>query len=305
MTVIETTNAVLDYNVSAVHTRSVPTFVRALVANAQAVSGRQWTDIFARENSGTVRASVVSHYPPAAFLTIIQYNNQWMIIDYSLFTPFAPLPDGTLWIIEQIPGRTRAADVTEHLRRNGRYAGQLRVCLYETEMRCVNAVRCSWVSYNLPFFADISRDSGIAAECERDEECVPPALLRRRRVTPCRYCHHDCARARIFAREMAAEDVTLQRMQAVMRLNNWKHDPLSGGDPGNQLSGVYSYELSHTTSANARDAQRGMIWTRPTRGAEAQSTPRSRAALCVPPTSQRRLYQVSHASLPSTSHMQP
>ena len=132
MTVIETTNAVLDYNVSAVHTRSVPTFVRALVANAQAVGGRQWTDIFARENSGTVRYSIASHCPPSALLTIIQYNNQWMIIDYSLFTPLAPLPDGTLWIIEQIPGRTRAADVTEHLRRNGRYAGRLRVCLYGT-----------------------------------------------------------------------------------------------------------------------------------------------------------------------------
>ncbi len=54
MTVIETTNAVLDYNVSAVHPRSVPTFVRALVANAQAAGGRDWTEIFARENSGTV-----------------------------------------------------------------------------------------------------------------------------------------------------------------------------------------------------------------------------------------------------------
>ena len=55
MTVIETTNAVLDYNVSAVHPRSVPTFIRALVANAQAVGGREWTQIFARENSGTVQ----------------------------------------------------------------------------------------------------------------------------------------------------------------------------------------------------------------------------------------------------------
>ena len=54
MTVIETTNTVLDYNVSAVHPRSVPTFVRALVANAQAAGGRDWTEIFARENSGTV-----------------------------------------------------------------------------------------------------------------------------------------------------------------------------------------------------------------------------------------------------------
>jgi hypothetical protein len=43
-----------------------------------------------------------------------------MIVDYSLFTPLQPLPDGTLWIIEQLPGKTHAADVTDFLRRNGR-----------------------------------------------------------------------------------------------------------------------------------------------------------------------------------------
>jgi hypothetical protein len=36
---------------------------------------------------------------------------------------------------------------------------------------------------------------------------------------------------------MGVQDVTLQRMQAIMRLNDWQHDPLSGGDPGEQLSG--------------------------------------------------------------------
>jgi len=37
---------------------------------------------------------------------------------------------------------------------------------------------------------------------------------------------------------MPARDLTLQRMQSIMRLNDWQHDPISGGDPGNQLSGV-------------------------------------------------------------------
>ena len=63
--------------------------------------------------------------PPTFFaspVTPSQYNNQWMIIDYSLFTPHAQLPDGTLWIIEQLPGKTRAADVTDFLRRDGRCA---------------------------------------------------------------------------------------------------------------------------------------------------------------------------------------
>ena len=168
MTVIETTNAVLDYNVSAglcvcarlpslanplphhnhssVHPQSLPTFVRALVANAQAVGGRHWTQIFARENSGTVRSpnAAVPFAPdvmcallmcwqynslerlackPQTPNTRLQYNNQWMIVDYSLFTPHATLPDGTLWLLEQLPGVTRAADVTHVLRRTGRWVG--------------------------------------------------------------------------------------------------------------------------------------------------------------------------------------
>jgi hypothetical protein len=33
-------------------------------------------------------------------------------------------------------------------------------------------------------------------------------------------------------------------MQTIMRLNNWQDDPLSGGDPGEQLSGSHmSLEL--------------------------------------------------------------
>jgi len=72
MTVIETTNAVLDYNVSAVHTRSVPTFIRALVANAQAVGGRHWTEIFSRENSGTVHIPLHAR-PHAVFFAHVRY----------------------------------------------------------------------------------------------------------------------------------------------------------------------------------------------------------------------------------------
>ena len=43
-----------------------------------------------------------------------------MVVDYSLFTPHSPLSDNTLWIIEQLPGHTHSADVTDFLRRNGR-----------------------------------------------------------------------------------------------------------------------------------------------------------------------------------------
>ena len=55
MSVMETTNAVLKLNVSAISpVGTVPTFMRAQVANTLATGGKHWTQIFARENSGTV-----------------------------------------------------------------------------------------------------------------------------------------------------------------------------------------------------------------------------------------------------------
>ena len=58
-------------------------------------------------------------------------------MDYSLFTPYEPLKDNTLWIAEQIPGYVESADVTSYLR-NG-----------------------YWPSYNIPFFEKIYADSGF------------------------------------------------------------------------------------------------------------------------------------------------
>jgi hypothetical protein len=60
MSVMETTNAVLKLNVSAISPiNTVPTFIRAQVANTLATGGKHWTEIFARENSGTVFLFIV------------------------------------------------------------------------------------------------------------------------------------------------------------------------------------------------------------------------------------------------------
>jgi hypothetical protein len=59
-----------------------------------------------------------------------------MIVDYKLFEPKEPLKSGTLWILEQIPGYTEAADVTNYL------------------------LFGYWPSYNIPFFSEISERSG-------------------------------------------------------------------------------------------------------------------------------------------------
>lgn len=94
-------------------------FVRAMVANRLASDGLTWTKLFKKHNSGT-------------------YNNQWLVINYSLFRPGHRLPRrGLLYVHEQIPEMAETCDVTESF-------------LSQTY----------WASYNVPFIPAISEASG-------------------------------------------------------------------------------------------------------------------------------------------------
>lgn len=94
-------------------------FVRTMVANRLASDGLAWTKLFKRHNSGT-------------------YNNQWMVINYSLFRPGRRMPKhGLLYVLEQMPGLVETRDVTEQL-------------LSQTY----------WASYNVPFIPEIFETSG-------------------------------------------------------------------------------------------------------------------------------------------------
>lgn len=90
-----------------------------MVANRLASSAADWVNIFKRHNSGT-------------------YNNQWMVVDYSVFKPGSPLPSsGVLHVLEQMPGYVVHDDFTGHLTN-----------------------RTYWASYNVPFFPFIFNISG-------------------------------------------------------------------------------------------------------------------------------------------------
>jgi hypothetical protein len=75
-------------------------------------SPKEWANIFKRYNSGT-------------------YNNQWIVLDTkaAALSLAGMLPEGTLWILEQIPTFIEAADMTDHLNKFG-----------------------YWPSYNVPYF---------------------------------------------------------------------------------------------------------------------------------------------------------
>ena len=72
LTVIETT--IVNYNADLLHNiipLSVPEWIRVVVANRLANTGKEWLDKFSVYNDGT-------------------YNNQWMISDFKQFTPGEP-----------------------------------------------------------------------------------------------------------------------------------------------------------------------------------------------------------------------
>lgn len=74
-------------------------WVRSTIANQLARTAEEWTEIFAKHNSGT-------------------YNNQWTVVDYKLFQPGKELPNkGVIWVLEQVPGFTESKDVTWFLRK--------------------------------------------------------------------------------------------------------------------------------------------------------------------------------------------
>ncbi|MCL4148177.1 UNVERIFIED_CONTAM: hypothetical protein GTU68_048902 [Idotea baltica] len=117
------------------------------------------------------------------------YNNQWMIVNYKLFKPGKPInrPE-TLYILEQLPGHVKFADRTEVLL-NQSY----------------------WPSYNIPSFPEMFVLSGS------------PALVAKYGDW---FSYDRSPRALIFARNHThVRD--MDSMLALMRYNDYTHDPLS------------------------------------------------------------------------------
>ncbi|KAK7934079.1 hypothetical protein WMY93_004975 [Mugilogobius chulae] len=82
-------------------TGTVMEWLRNIVANRLASTGKEWADIFSQYNSGT-------------------YNNQWMIVDYKHFKPGKMETEQELFVVlEQIPGMVWYEDKTQELKENG------------------------------------------------------------------------------------------------------------------------------------------------------------------------------------------
>ena len=170
---METTNGIYNNSLwQFLKPQSLFTWQRVIIANALSTNGKEWSQTYSKYNSGT-------------------YNNQWMILDYKIFKPNQPLPNGLLYILEQIPGNCTYSDQTQILERG------------------------YWPSYNVAAQAYIYNVSGTA----RQAEIHGPTAS------------YDLApRARIFRRD-ANRANNLTMIQRLMRYNNFQNDPLENDDP--------------------------------------------------------------------------
>jgi hypothetical protein len=149
---------------------SVPDFMRIMMSNRLAKTGKDWVNLMSKSATGT-------------------YSSQWMVVDYNLFKPGQPLKNGTLYVIEQVPGISHIADSTPYLRDHG-----------------------FWGSENRAWFKDV-RDAIGASEAED----VHGEL----------FSADKNPRAHIFT-ATAPKVQTLADMRAEMRRNRWPHE-VDGG----------------------------------------------------------------------------
>lgn len=145
------------------------TWVRSNVANCLATTASEWTNVFSTLNSGTC-------------------NVQWLVVDNKRFVSGKPIQNGTLWILEQMPGMVRAEDVS-HMLRDNEY----------------------WAGYNIAYNKDIFEISGQPADVEKYGD----------------HCSFERSpRARIFQRDHGNVN-DMKSLMRLMRYNDYENDPLS------------------------------------------------------------------------------
>jgi hypothetical protein len=164
-------------------TEVVLEWLRNILANRLATDGASWAATFSRFASGT-------------------YTNQWMIVDANKFVPGTPPPDGTLTVVEEMPGNIAVHDGTPSLR------GDAGSQYWDAS---------AWASYNVVFDRRLFVLSGAQELVDKFGGVSGPGAY---------FSLLNTSRANIFRRGAAAVD-GLASMQRLIRLNDFTTDPLS------------------------------------------------------------------------------
>ena len=166
------------YNLISVESLFI--WVRQIVANRLASSAEEWTQIFQKENSGTA-------------------NEQVMILDINkIDLGNKVINDKALMIIEQMPGYTESADVTEHLRKG------------------------YWPSYNVPYIDNIYKRMGYSVQKNEKGEDENVEYTRKER-------------AKIFERDQGNVS-SKEAFKNFMRYNDYKNDNISNNNPSKTIA---------------------------------------------------------------------
>jgi len=197
LAITETTNNIFNNSEYAlISPETLMTWVRVRVANALSSTGKEWTTNVGKYISGT-------------------YPNQWIVLDYKLFTPNQPLLPNTLWVLEEIVSRATSADVTQYLERG------------------------DWRSYNVPFFLDIYNISmypqTVTAQGTDQSYDLAP-------------------RAKIFRRDVG-NVVDMESFQYLMRYNNYQQDPYSEGSAKRVIASRGDLDTQNPVATGAIDAK--------------------------------------------------
>jgi len=177
----------------------VPDFMRIMLSNRLARSGQDWAELMRKSATGT-------------------YSSQWMVVDYNKFKPGTPPADGTLFVVEQVPGLQYSKDMTPRLKEKG-----------------------YWSSENRPWFKEV-RDSIGATEAEEYHGKL--------------YSADENPRARIF-HHTAPQVQSLADMRSEMRRNRWPHEPVGPGDntPDHAISARGDLDKEHPDPNGGVDAK--------------------------------------------------
>ncbi|XP_022092665.1 phospholipase B-like 1 isoform X2 [Acanthaster planci] len=195
MLMLQTTNNIFNQTLyKMVKLESLLAWQRVRVANLMAGSGAEWGKLVARYNSGT-------------------YNNQYMVVDRKRIS--GELQDGTLTVVEQIPGLVVSEDQTAILR-----AGY-------------------WPSYNVPFYEIIYDMSGYPMMEKKMGDFFSYQLT---------------VRAEIFRRDQGTV-TDMKSMMAIMRYNDYLHDTYSKKDPSSSICSRFDLRATDPFAGGCTDTK--------------------------------------------------
>ena len=144
------------------------------------------------------------------------YNNQWQVLEIPKYKLIG-MPVGKFLAVEQMPGFIATTDMAPFISQEG-----------------------YWASYNVPYNLKIFNALGYPEAIQQQG----PTML----------SYDQCVRAQIF-RQRAPDVSTIEDMKFLMQYNDYKHDPISLGNPVYAIAARGDLKVSGASAFGALDCK--------------------------------------------------